>query len=91
MADTDKPHETVGGLHATYCWCGFNPSPDPTPIKNKDLIAAAKATTDYLYSLDDTCPPEMRVKIGHLRQLINEEFVGKNKSVSSQLIWDILK
>lgn len=47
---------------------------------------------DYLYSLntDTAIPPELVVGIGILRQLINEEFVGHNKTISSQIIYDIL-
>lgn len=52
---------------------------------------AAERAANYLYSIPDDCPKELRVPIGQLRQMINEEFVHKGKSVSSQLIWDMLK
>lgn len=52
---------------------------------------AAEKAANYLYSLNDDCPKELRQPIATLRQLINEEFVHKGKSVSSQFIWDILK
>jgi hypothetical protein len=58
---------------------------------NYSWLDKAQKTVDYLYSLDDSCPPELRQAIGILRQLTNEEFVHKDKTISSQLIWDILK
>jgi ribonuclease I len=58
---------------------------------NYSWLDKAQKTADYLYSLDDSCPPELRQAIATLRQLTNEEFVHKDKTISSQLIWDILK
>lgn len=58
---------------------------------NYSWLDKAQKTVDYLYSLDDSCPPELRQAIATLRQLTNEEFVHKDKTISSQLIWDILK
>lgn len=55
-----------------------------------DIAEAAKKTADYLYTIKGDCPKDLYQAIGRLRQLINEEFVGKDKSVSSQLIYDII-
>lgn len=44
-----------------------------------------------LYRLEEGVDPYIATKIGILRQLINEEFVSKNKLVSSQFIYDVLK
>lgn len=57
---------------------------------------AAKKTANYLYVIEDSTvmgeiDPELYQTIATLRQLINEEFLGKNKIVSSQFIYDILK
>lgn len=52
---------------------------------------AAKKTVEYLYSLSDDCPPELAKAIDRLRQIINEEFIHSNKTISSQIIWDLLK
>ena len=58
----------------------------------KDNIdIAVQKTVDYLYTIKGECSPELYTAINRLRQLINEEFVGKNKLVSSQLIFDILE
>ena len=56
----------------------------------EDVEAAARETVDYLYKIEGECPPELYKAIDRLRQLINEEFVGKDKTVSSQLIFDIV-
>lgn len=55
-----------------------------------NINVAAQKTVDYLYKIEGDCSPELYQVIDRLRQLINEEFVGKNKSVSSQVIYDIL-
>lgn len=55
--------------------------------------AALQKTADYLYTVDtkgNPSDPELLQAFGQLRQMINEEFVGKEKQVSSQLIYDIL-
>lgn len=54
------------------------------------LHEATKKTVDYLYKIDGDCSPELYEAIAILRQLINEEFVPKRKSVSSQMIFDVL-
>jgi len=60
-------------------------------LQDRDNInVAAQKTVDYLYKIEGDCSPELYQIIDTLRQLINEEFVGKNKSVSSQVIYDIL-
>lgn len=46
---------------------------------------------EKLYKLEADCTPEAKVAIGLLRQLINEEFVPKNRLVPSQMIYDMLK
>ena len=53
----------------------------------KDLI---ETTANYLYHIDGDCSPELYGAIALLRQLINEEFLDKNKTVSSQFIFDII-
>lgn len=58
---------------------------------HSDIAKAAKKTAGYLYPIKGDVSPELRERIGILRQLINEEYVGNNRSVSSQLIYDILK
>lgn len=55
------------------------------------LDDAIQHTANYLYKIDGDVTPEQAKAIGMLRQLINEEFVGKDKRVSSQLIYDMLK
>lgn len=50
---------------------------------------AVKKSADYLYSLPKDCPEELTKAIDTLRQLINEEFVIKDKNISSQLIYDL--
>lgn len=52
---------------------------------------AMQRTVNYLYKIDGDVTPEQAVAIGQLRQMINEEFVRNKKSVSSQLIYDMLK
>ena len=60
-------------------------------MPNKNSIESAiKKTADYLYKIVGDCSPELYQAIDRLRQLTNEEFVGKNKQVSSQLIYDTL-
>lgn len=66
-------------------------APDTSPIADtSELDKAAKKAVDYLYNIDGEVSPELYRAIDRLRQLVNEEFVGKNKSVSSQLIYDII-
>lgn len=65
-----------------------------SPIKKNELDKlndAARKTAEYLYSIDPTCPDEFASRIATLRQLINEEYIGKNRTISSQFIYDILK
>ena len=60
-------------------------------MPNKNSIESElRKTADYLYKIEGDCSPELYQAIDRLRQLTNEEFVGKNKQVSSQLIYDIL-
>lgn len=61
------------------------------PKSNEQTIReAAIKTAEYLYGVEgDTFQGEVEA-IGQLRQLINEEFVGKNKTVSSQLIYNMM-
>lgn len=61
------------------------------PTRQDDMQKIAGEVAEYLYSLSDDCPKELRQPIDMLRQLINEEFVAKDKQISSQIIWDILK
>ena len=61
-----------------------------TTNKVVGLEEAAKKTVEYLYPIKGDVKPELAEIIGLLRQLINEEFVGKNKSISSQILYDIL-
>lgn len=60
-------------------------------MKPEDLDSAIQKTANYLYKIDGEVTPEQYQAISMLRQLINEEFVGKDKLVSSQFIYDILK
>ena len=60
----------------------------PTQV---DIENAAQKTIDYLYKIEGDCSPELYEAIATLRQLINEEYLHKNKSVSSQFIYDVLK
>lgn len=60
-------------------------------MKPKELDSAIQKTANYLYKIDGEVTPEQYQAISMLRQLINEEFVGKDKLVSSQFIYDILK
>jgi hypothetical protein len=60
-------------------------------IHKASIADAAQKTVEYLYALSDDCPKELRQAIDTLRQITNEEFVHKDKSISSQLIWDLLK
>ena len=62
--------------------------PTPTQV---ELENAAQKTIDYLYKIKGDCSPELYEAIATLRQLINEEYLHKNKSVSSQFIYDVLK
>lgn len=55
------------------------------------LDGAAERVVKYLYHIDGDCSPELYRLIDTLRQLINEEFVGKDKSVSSQFLFDIIQ
>lgn len=55
------------------------------------ILKSAHDTVNYLYPIKEDVSPEVYQAIATLRQLINEEFVGKNKTVSSQFIYDILK
>jgi len=57
---------------------------------SKDLEAAVKETADYLYNIKGDVTAEQYLAIDRLRQLINEEFIGKDKTVSSQFIYDII-
>ena len=52
---------------------------------------AIQKTIDYLYKIEGDVTPEQYQVIDRLRQLINEEFVGKDRQISSQIIYDILK
>lgn len=56
---------------------------------------AVQKIVDYLYKIEESevigkISPEMFQAISTLRQLINEEFVAKDRQVSSQLIYDII-
>ena len=62
--------------------------PTPTQV---DIENAAQKTIDYLYKIKGDCSPELYEAIATLRQLINEEYLHKNKLVSSQFIYDVLK
>lgn len=62
-------------------------TPNDTPAELRD---AARKTAEYLYSIKGDCPPEIAQAIDSLRQMANEEFVAKKKSVSSQLIYDLI-
>lgn len=55
---------------------------------NKDIEKAIEAAMD-LYKIEGEVPPELAVRIGMLRQLINEEY-RPERQVTSQLIYDIL-
>jgi len=57
--------------------------------KEEDFREAVGSVMD-LYKIDGECSPELAAAFGTLRQLINEEFLHKNKFISSQLIYDIL-
>lgn len=73
------------GKHDGYVTIkGRQPSAD-------DVAAAAQKTADYLYKIEGKLTPAQAEAIGTLRQMINEEFVGKGKQVSSQFIYDMLK
>lgn len=64
---------------------------DANQLKTDDkLDKAIQNTADYLYKIDGECSTELQQAIAILRQLINEEYVGKDKTVSSQLIYDII-
>lgn len=60
----------------------------PKDLEEK-IEKAAKSTANYLYNIEGEVSPEMYQAIARLRQLINEEYKPQ-KSVSSQLIYDIL-
>lgn len=60
-------------------------------MKAEDLDSAIQKTANYLYKIEGEVIFEQYQAISKLRQLINEEFVGKDKQVSNQLIYDILK
>lgn len=64
-------------------------------MSESELNTKAIETANYLYKIEESevigkLTPELFQAISTLRQLINEEFVHKGKSVSSQLIYDIL-
>lgn len=44
-----------------------------------------------LYKLEEGVDSKVAARIAILRQLINEEFVAKNKQISSQNIYDVLR
>lgn len=45
---------------------------------------------NQLYSIKGECPEELAQIFSMLRQLINEEFVHKNKLITTQDIYDVL-
>lgn len=55
-----------------------------------DISKLAQKTIDYLYTIDGEIEPELAQAIAMLRQIINEEFIARNKLVSSQLIYDLI-
>lgn len=60
-------------------------------MSNEDeLDKAFRETAKYLYPIKGDVSPEIGKAIATLRQLINEEFLHKDKSVSSQFIYDII-
>ncbi len=65
-------------------------------ISRDELDEAARKTVNYLYVIEDSSvdgkdiDPGLFEAIGRLRQLTNEEFVGKDKTISSQIIYDII-
>ena len=44
-----------------------------------------------LVTIKEDITPEQYQAIDHLRQLINEEFIGKDKMISSQTIYNMLE
>lgn len=69
---------------------------NPTQQEEVDAKLDLQKVANYLYVIEDSeindgqIDPKLFEAISMLRQLINEEFVHKGKSVSSQLIYDTI-
>lgn len=63
----------------------------PENTRSSELEESLQNVANHLYSLSDDCPDEIAMAVALLRQLINEEYLHKGKTVGSQFIWDILK
>ncbi len=64
--------------------------PTETEAEKQAALEEAVEETMKLYEIEGDVSKELYQRIDSLRQLINEEFVHRNKLVSSQFLYDML-
>jgi acid stress-induced BolA-like protein IbaG/YrbA len=62
-----------------------------TNIDHDETLKESMENYIKLVTIKEDITPEQYQAIDHLRQLINEEFIGKDKMISSQTIYNMLE